>query len=84
MHVPLMMSVLIQPIIVTNVGIMIQIAAIAENTRRFLALSYKTLMYLLDNPQYMYSLRLIMMMMMTTTVLNINNYKLQYLAHRRR
>jgi len=44
-HVPWMMSVLKQPIIVRNVGIMIQITTIAEYTRRFLALIYKTSNY---------------------------------------
>jgi len=37
-----MMSVLIQLMIIRYVGIMIQITAIAEQTRRFLAMSYKT------------------------------------------
>ena len=45
-HVPWMMSVPMQPIIVRYVGIMIQITTIAEYTRRFLVLCYKTSNYL--------------------------------------
>ena len=46
MHIPLMMSVLMVPITVVNVGIVIQIAAIAAHTRRLLTLSCKTSNYL--------------------------------------